>query len=74
MGDTLVMRRTGVIVGLLFIVATAFLFLGEFFYKPYLDRPDVLSVAMVMALWFIFRGFDFSMTDAGATRAHGVTN
>lgn len=39
------MRRTGVIVGLLFIVATAFLFLGEVFYKPFLDAPDVLTIA-----------------------------
>lgn len=39
------MRRTGVIVGVLFIIATAFLFLGEMFYRPYLDRPDVLSIA-----------------------------
>lgn len=38
-------RRTGVIVGVLFIVATAFLFLGEFFYKPHLDAPDVLTTA-----------------------------
>jgi hypothetical protein len=39
------MRRAGVIVGLLFIVATSFLFLGELFYKPYLDRADVIAVA-----------------------------
>ena len=38
-------RRTGIIVGVLFIIATAFLFLGEVFYRPYLDRPDVLSIA-----------------------------
>jgi len=37
-------RRTGIIVGMLFIVATAFLFLGEPFYKPYLDAPDALTV------------------------------
>ncbi|NNE80319.1 MAG: DUF4386 domain-containing protein [Silicimonas sp.] len=38
-------RRAGIIVGLLFIVATTFLFLGEFFYKPYLGQPDALMVA-----------------------------
>ena len=37
-------RKTGIIVGILFIVATAFLFLGEPFYKPYLDAPDALTV------------------------------
>ncbi|MCK8462419.1 DUF4386 domain-containing protein [Aliiroseovarius sp. S1339] len=39
------MRRTGLIVGVLFIIATAFLFLGEVFYKPFLDAPDVLTIA-----------------------------
>lgn len=39
------MRRAGVIVGLLFIIATAFLFLGETFYKQFLDAPDVLRIA-----------------------------
>lgn len=38
-------RRTGVIVGILFIVATAFLFLGEVFYRSLLDSPDVLTIA-----------------------------
>lgn len=38
-------RATGVIVGILFIIATSFLFLGEFFYRPHLDSPDVLQVA-----------------------------
>jgi len=37
-------RRTGIIVGNLFIVATAFLFLGEPFYKPFLVAPDALTV------------------------------
>lgn len=37
-------RRTGIIVGTLFIVATSFLFLGEAFDKPYLNAPDALSV------------------------------
>lgn len=40
------MRRAGVIVGVLFIIATAFLFLGEVFYKSYLDAPDVLTIAV----------------------------
>ena len=39
------LRRTAVVVGVLFIVATAFLFIGEFFYRPYLDAPDVLEIA-----------------------------
>lgn len=38
-------RRTGVIVGLLFIVATSFLFLGEYFYKPHLSGPEALGTA-----------------------------
>jgi len=38
-------RRTGVIVGVLFIIATSFLFLGEVFYRSYLDAPDVLTIA-----------------------------
>lgn len=45
MHDGVNMRRTGVIVGVLFIVATAFLFLGELFYRSYLDSPDVLMIA-----------------------------
>lgn len=38
-------RRTGIIVGVLFIIATAFLFLGEVFYRSLLDSPDVLTIA-----------------------------
>ena len=38
-------RGAGIIVGLLFIVATAFLFFGEAFYRSYLDAPDVLAIA-----------------------------
>jgi hypothetical protein len=38
-------RSTGIIVGVLFIVATAFLFVGEAFYRPYLDSPDMLQMA-----------------------------
>lgn len=38
-------RRAGVIVGLLFIVATLFLFLGEAFYRSYLDHTAVLTIA-----------------------------
>jgi hypothetical protein len=40
------MRRTAVFVGVLFIIATAFLFLGEVFYKPYFDAPDVLTIVV----------------------------
>lgn len=39
------MQRNGVVVGVLFIIATAFLFLGEMFYKDILDAPDVLTIA-----------------------------
>lgn len=39
------MRRAGVIVGVLFIIATAFLFLGEMLYKQFLDAPNVLMIA-----------------------------
>jgi len=38
-------RRAGIIVGILFIIATAFLFLGEVFYRSLLDSPDVLTIA-----------------------------
>ena len=38
-------RRNAVIVGVLFIIATSFLFLGEAFYRPFLDAPDVLEIA-----------------------------
>lgn len=40
-------RRTGIIVGILFIVATAFLFLGEAFYKSYIDAEDALAIVAV---------------------------
>ena len=36
-------RKTAIIVGILFIIATAFLFIGEAFYKPILDSPDYLE-------------------------------
>ena len=38
-------RQTAIIVGALFIIATAFLFLGEVFYRHLLDAPDVLEIA-----------------------------
>jgi hypothetical protein len=38
-------RSTAVIVGVLFIVATAFLFVGEAFYGPILESSEVLEVA-----------------------------
>lgn len=37
-------RKTAVIVGVLFIIATAFLFIGQAFYKPILDAPDYLDL------------------------------
>lgn len=38
-------RKTAVIVGVLFIIATAFLFIGEAIYKPILDSPAFLDLA-----------------------------
>ena len=38
-------RREGTIVGVLFIIATAFLFVGDAFYGPLLDTPDYLQAA-----------------------------
>lgn len=38
-------RRTAIIVGVLFIIATAFLFIGEAVYKPFLGSPDYLELA-----------------------------
>jgi len=38
-------RKTAVLVGLLFIIATVFLFVGGSFYGPVLDTPDYLQVA-----------------------------
>lgn len=38
-------RKNAVIVGVLFIVATAFLFVGGAFYGPVVDSPDFLQVA-----------------------------
>ena len=38
-------RKTAIIVGILFIIATAFLFIGEAFYKPILSAPDYLDTA-----------------------------
>lgn len=37
-------RKTAIIVGVLFIIATAFLFIGEAFYKPILSSPDYLEI------------------------------
>ncbi len=37
-------RKTAIIVGVLFIVATAFLFIGEALYKPILGSPDYLEI------------------------------
>jgi len=38
-------KNNAVIIGILFIIATAFLFVGESFYGPVLDTPDFLQVA-----------------------------
>jgi hypothetical protein len=38
-------RKTAIIVGVLFIIATAFLFIGEAFYDPILSSPDYLEIA-----------------------------
>ena len=38
-------RRTGILVGVLFIIATVFLFVGGSFYGPVLDTPDYLQTA-----------------------------
>ena len=38
-------KKNAVIVGVLFIIATAFLFVGGAFYGPVLDTPDFLQVA-----------------------------
>ena len=38
-------RNNAVWVGILFIIATAFLFVGDSFYGPVLDTPDYLQVA-----------------------------
>jgi hypothetical protein len=38
-------KKNAVIVGILFIIATAFLFVGEAFYGPVLDTPDFLELA-----------------------------
>jgi len=37
-------RKSAVIVGVLFIIATAFLFIGEAVYKPILSAPDYLEI------------------------------
>jgi len=38
-------RRTDIVVGVLFIIATVFLFVGGSFYGPVLDSPDYLQAA-----------------------------
>lgn len=38
-------RRTAITVGVLFIVATVFLFIGQAFYGPILGSPDYLEIA-----------------------------
>ncbi len=38
-------RKTAIIVEILFIIATAFLFIGKAFYEPILSAPDYLEIA-----------------------------
>ena len=38
-------RKTAIVVGVLFIIATIFLFVGEVFYQPVLLSPDYLETA-----------------------------
>lgn len=38
-------RRSAIVVGVLFIIATAFLYIGEAVYGPVLESPDYLTVA-----------------------------
>jgi hypothetical protein len=38
-------RKTAITVGVLFIIATVFLFIGEAFYDPILSSPDYLDIA-----------------------------
>ena len=38
-------RKTAIVVGVLFIIATAFLFIGEAVYEPILESPDYLDIA-----------------------------
>jgi len=38
-------KKNATIIGILFIIATAFLFVGDSFYGPVLDTPDYLQVA-----------------------------
>jgi hypothetical protein len=38
-------RKTAIIVGVLFIIATTFLFIGGAFYKPILSSPDYMNIA-----------------------------
>ncbi len=38
-------RKHAIVAGILFIIATVFLFVGEAFYKPGLTPPDVLAKA-----------------------------
>ncbi len=44
-GNTNSYKSNAIIIGILFIIATAFLFVGDSFYGPVLDTPDYLQVA-----------------------------
>ncbi|MBI9046268.1 MAG: DUF4386 domain-containing protein [Anaerolineaceae bacterium] len=43
--ETTTHNKTAIIVGVLFIIATAFLYVGSAFYGPALDTPDYLQTA-----------------------------
>jgi hypothetical protein len=47
-------RKTAIIVGILFIIATAFLFVGRAFYEPVLLSPDYLETAYPNRMTAIF--------------------
>lgn len=47
-------RKNAIIVGILFIIATAFLFIGKSFYDPVLSSPDYLARAYPERITVIF--------------------
>lgn len=54
MEENLTYRRHAITAGVLFIIATAFLFVGEAFYKPALTAPDVLASAAASKSRIVF--------------------
>jgi hypothetical protein len=47
-------RKTAIIVGVLFIIATLFLFVGKAFYEPFLLSPDYLETAYPNRMTAVF--------------------